>query len=192
MDSMTESRIGSSALAGLVLLVMACSSESAPSDTLTLKPGTTPGASRRTIAVSAQGAGPVRVGMTVAEARQATGEATVTEDSINRECDYVRLSGLPEGISLMVVEGIVSRIDVRSPGITTAEGARIGDSESRIDSLYGNSVVRQPHEYTDGSYLIVPATGDTSYQLVFETDGNAVTTYRAGLMPMVQWVEGCS
>ena len=92
----------------------------------------------------------------------------------------------------MVIDGIVSRIDVRSPGITTAEGARIGDSESRIDSLYGNSVVRQPHEYTDGSYLIVPATGDTSYQLVFETDGNAVTTYRAGLMPMVQWVEGCS
>ena len=189
---MTESRIDGSALAVLVLLVMACSSEPAPSDTIIAERGATAGAQRRTIAVSAQGAGPVRVGMTVAEARQATGEAIVTEDSIIRECDYVRLSGLPDGISLMVVEGIVSRIDVSSAGITTAEGARIGDSESRIDSLYGNSVVRQPHEYTDGSYLIVPATGDTSYRLVFETDGNAVTKYRAGLLPMVQWVEGCS
>lgn len=189
---MTRARISGSALAGLVVLMMACASEPAPSDTATVEPGAVASAQRRTISVGAQSVGPVRVGMTVAEARQATGETTVDADSINRECDYVRLSGLPEGISLMVVEGVVSRIDVSAPGITTAEGARIGDPESQIDSLYGTSVLRQPHKYTDGSYLIVPATSDTAYQLVFETDGNAVTTYRAGVMPMVQWVEGCS
>jgi hypothetical protein len=184
-------RISISSLAGLVLL-MACAGEPAPSDTATVEPEAVASAQRRTVTVGARGAGPVRVGMTVAEARQATGEGSITADSINRECDYIRPSGLPEGISLMVVEGVVSRIDVSAPGITTAEGAGIGDLESQIDSLYGTSVIRRPHKYTDGSYLIVPAAGDTAYQLVFETDGSTVTTYRAGMMPMVQWVEGCS
>lgn len=188
---MTMPRISILPLAGLMLL-MACASEPVPSDTASVGPEAVASAQRRTVTVSARGAGPVRVGMTVAEARQATGETTVSADSINGECDYVRLSGLPEGISLMVVEGAISRIDVSTPGITTEEGARIGDPEARIDSLYGTAVLRRPHEYTDGSYLIVPAAGDTAYQLVFETDGNAVTTYRAGMMPMVQWVEGCS
>lgn len=174
------------------MLMMACASEPAPSDTAAAAPGSVANAPRRTVTVSARGVGPVRVGMTAAEARHATGDAAVAADSIDPECDYVRLSGLPEGIALMIVDGVVSRADVSAQGISTAEGARIGDAESRIDSLYGAAVLRRPHKYTDGSYLIVPAAGDTAYQLVFETDGNVVTTYRAGLMPMVQWVEGCS
>ena len=36
------------------------------------------------------------------------------------------------------------------------------------------------------------ATADSAYRLIFETDGQRVTEYRAGLLPAVEWVEGCS
>jgi hypothetical protein len=48
-----------------------------------------------------------------------------------------------------------------------------------------------PHKYTAGHYLVVPAT-DTTFQLVFETEGDTITAMRGGQLPQVQWVEGCS
>jgi hypothetical protein len=60
------------------------------------------------------------------------------------------------------------------------------------NSLYAPAVHREPHKYVDGSYLIVPSARDSTRQLVFETDGRVVTALRAGMLPMVRWVEGCS
>jgi hypothetical protein len=76
--------------------------------------------------------------------------------------------------------------------VATDDGARVGDSEAAIDSLYGAGVQRRPHKYTDGRYLIVPSPRDSALRLVFETDGARVTRFRAGRLPQVEWVEGCS
>jgi len=95
----------------------------------------------------------------------------------------------------MVEQGKISRIDVDSgTAIATAAGARIGDTEERIKSLYPGQVTVQPHKYTDGHYLVVtPAdAADKDFRIVFETDGNKVTRYRSGKIPSVQYVEGCS
>ena len=51
----------------------------------------------------------------------------------------------------------------------------------------------EPHKYVEaGHYLIVSSPSDTTRQLVFETDGKRVTSYRVGRTPEVRWVEGCS
>lgn len=61
-------------------------------------------------------------------------------------------------------------------------------------SLYPGQVTVQPHAYTDGHYLVVtpPAAADSSFRIVFETDGQKVLRYRSGLVPAVEYVEGCS
>src|SRR5690606_41485165 len=83
-------------------------------------------------------------------------------------------------------------IDVRAGSTATAEGARVGDEESRIEELYPD-LPRMPHKYADGNSLIViPIRGDTLHRYVFETDGERVTQYRAGVYPQVEWVEGCA
>ncbi len=86
------------------------------------------------------------------------------------------------------------RIDVRDSTAATREGARVGDSEARIKSLYGSAVRVEPHKYTGpmGHYLIVTPAGDTTRLIVFETDGQRVTTFRVGKRPQVEYVEGCS
>ncbi|HEX7239265.1 MAG TPA: hypothetical protein VF263_03285 [Longimicrobiaceae bacterium] len=140
--------------------------------------------------VTPDGAGPVRVGMSVEELRGALGGA-VEPDSAGGECGYVRPRGGPAGVAFMVVGGRVARVDVDSAGIATAEGARIGDAEPRIQQLYPGRMEVQPHKYTEGQYLVV-TPADSTRRLVFETDeGGRVVRFRGGRLPEVEWVEGC-
>lgn len=146
------------------------------------------------------GMGPVRVGMTFDEARAALGgDLRMNDDSADHpqgadRCDYPRSAGLPAGTQVMVQGQRVVRVEVDSGSMTTAEGARIGDTEARIQELYPQRVTVQPHKYTQGHYLVVrPATAsDTTNLLIFETDGRVVERFRAGQKPQVEWVEGCS
>ena len=92
----------------------------------------------------------------------------------------------------MVDEGRIARVEIDSAGIATAAGARVGDTEERIRSLYPGRVTVTPHKYEDGHYLTVNAADDSSFAIVFETSKGRVTRYRAGRRPAVELVEGCS
>ena len=140
------------------------------------------------------GFGPVRAGMTVAEAERALGTSLVLLGPRMEPCHYVLDEKRP-GVAYMIIDGRVARADIRRGStIRTAEGAGIGDTEERIQALYPGRVEVQPHKYVDGHYLIVrsPAPADTIHRMIFETDGKKVTSYRTGRLPEVRWVEGCS
>lgn len=140
--------------------------------------------------VSEVGVGSAEIGMTVPEAGQYLGASLAPADSSD-SCHYVKPENGPGGISFMIIDGRIARIDVDDQSIPTSVGARVGDSEDRIKMLYMNQVEVTPHKYTGGHYLtVVPANG--SSRIIFETDGSKVTRYRAGRMPEVEWVEGCS
>ena len=142
--------------------------------------------------VSATGVGPVRIGMTLEEANEVLGGRLTPPEQLEPACDYVQPKNLPADVAFMVVENRVARVDVRDSTVLTEAGARVGDSEARIQSLYPGLVSVEPHKYVEqGHYLIVAARGDTIHELLFETDGRTVTEYRAGRRPEVEWVEGC-
>ena len=144
--------------------------------------------------VSYRGIGALRVGMTVPEARNAVPRFEVSEDALKIGCGYATAPELPAGVSVMVENGIVARVEVDTTGIPTPEGALVGDTEQRVKSLYGNRISVSPHKYTDGHYLTVRPTflADSAYRIVFETDGQRVLEYRVGKPPQVDYVEGCS
>jgi hypothetical protein len=142
--------------------------------------------------VTETGWGPIRAGASVADARAALGGQL--PEPANRECDHVRPTSGPQGVLIMTVGGQVARVEVRDTTVATAAGARVGDTEARINTLYPGRVQTSPHKYVDGHYLVVRrgAGADSVYRLVFETDGQRVTRYRGGRLPEVEWVEGCS
>jgi hypothetical protein len=144
--------------------------------------------------VTADGLGPIRIGMTTAEARAAVGDAwnETAGPPISEDCTHARIADSAATMRAMTVGGRVARVEVDSGAVATDRGARVGDSEARIDSLYRGLVRVQPHKYSDGHYLVVVAPSDTTRRIVFETDGRVVTRYRAGKMPEVEWVEGCA
>ncbi|HEX6940214.1 MAG TPA: hypothetical protein VF158_12440 [Longimicrobiales bacterium] len=143
--------------------------------------------------VTAEGVGPVRVGMTTEDVSVVLGGAIDAPDDLG-DCGYISPPGLPDGVAVMVVDGRVVRVEVRAGDIATAEGARIGSTEREIHALYPGRVEVRPHKYTAGQYLIVTPAGPAGedYRIVFETDGRVVERYRAGALPFVEWVEACA
>lgn len=143
--------------------------------------------------------GPIPLGASIAEVATALGDSIHVDLSASDGCRQIRLPSMPRGTSLMALRDSagavrIERVDVDSAGVLTAEGAGVGDAESRVLDLYRGRVGVQPHKYTGprGHYLVVTNPGDTLHRIIFETDGQRVLKYRAGRRPAVEFVEGCS
>jgi hypothetical protein len=188
--------------AGFLLAVMAVSSMAAAcnrdADQVVKGRAGPGGTSRDTVSditLSEDGIGPIQIGMNLSDAVN----MGLLNDNPNRreQCDWVYPavgSGIPDGVNVMVVNGKIARIDVDTGTVTTEDGGKIGDSEDRIKSIYGDDLTIEPHKYIEGGHYMTVA-GDSASAgkaLVFETDGKHVTAFRAGRLPEVKWVEGCS
>jgi hypothetical protein len=145
--------------------------------------------------VTEHGIGPLRAGMTFAEGDSVLGGALLVPVGVDTTgCDYLVWDGGPPGVHVMFDAHHIARVDIDTASIATAAGARIGDDEARIKRLYPGQVTVTPHKYVDGHYLTVTPSvpADKQYRIVFETVGGRVARYRAGIMPSVEYVEGCS
>ena len=147
------------------------------------------------LALSEDGLGQIQIGMNLDDA---VNMGLLNENpSMKTECDFVFPAvgaGIPDGVSVMVVKGKVARIDVDTGAVTTEDGVKVGDSEDKVQSVYDGDVQVEPHKYIEGGHYMT-VMGDSASAgkaLVFETDGKRVTAFRAGRLPEVKWVEGCS
>jgi len=141
--------------------------------------------------VTANGIGPLRAGMTVAQANSAIGGGFAAPKGYSGGCGYAVLTKAPSGLAVMLDGGKIARVEVRSGGIATAAGARIGDAESRIKSLYAGRLTSTPHKYVSGGHYLTVTPSGSANRIVFETDGSKVTEYRSGATPAVEQVERC-
>ncbi|MBD2058000.1 hypothetical protein H6F88_18590 [Oculatella sp. FACHB-28] len=141
------------------------------------------------------GIGPVRVGMTLAEAEQAARVPIPAADTDDNGCGYTQPQGI-ENLLLMVTDNQIARVDVvRDSTIRTLNGAGIGNTRAEIEAMYPGQIEVSPHEYVQGGHYLtyVPTdVSDRNYRIVFETDENdIVTRLRSGKLPEVTWVETC-
>ena len=144
--------------------------------------------------VTTAGYGPARIGMSVADTETALGTKLVAEGPVdNPECHYLRPEPAVEGLWFMVANDRVVRIEVTEPGITTRSGLGVGDSEARVKRALGASVEVTPHKYVapDGNYLTI-WSADRRAAVRFETLNGKVSSFYAGQVPQVTFVEGCS
>lgn len=85
--------------------------------------------------------------------------------------------------------GRVRRITLTTKFWATKSGLRVGMPESAVKDEYGSKAKRSKHAYTDGSYLKVTRG---NRRLVFETDGEKITTIHGGRKPEVDYIEACA
>ena len=185
------SRFQRGVLAAIVAPLAACTGRGAPTravdDTTAVRSTSAPDsitAPESAIAagsgwvVGHRSAGPVRFGVT-----PAAGD----------DCHYTVPAGAPSALRFMAESGRVVRVDVDSAGPATDRGARVGMTEAEVRRLYPDGLRTMPHKYdTAGHYLVFTPPGpDSGFRIVFETDGQRVTTWRAGAEPAVEYVEKC-
>ena len=200
------------ATAAVALLLAACGQPeatppaSAPETPATAAPTTSaPDAN----ALTAGGYGPLRIGMTRAEVVTALGDDSDPNSVGGAEpdvCDQWRPARAPEGLLVMIQEGVLTRISVASPStLKTDRGFGVGDTAAAIKAAYGPLAVAQLHKYsappaenifvwasggpaTAGAWVDDAAARGVRYEI--DGEGKVSIVHVGG--PAIQLVEGCS
>src|SRR5690606_31062491 len=103
-------------------------------------------------ALTEEGWGPIRIGMTRAEVVAAAGEDANPAAVGGPEpdmCDEFRPEQAPRGMLVMLEQDRVTRITLSAgTGITTERGFGVGDPAAPIREAYGTDAVASPHKYS--------------------------------------------
>lgn len=152
--------------------------------------------------LTAQGLGPVRIGMSAAEVAAVWGAGPAPDDPSPEGCNEFHPSGAPEGVNVMIQAGRLTRVSlIRNATEKTDRGFGVGDTAAAIKQAYGGAIVAQPHKYSPApaedliswssggstTYVTDPAARGVRYEI--GTDGK-VSMVHAG-DPSIQLVEGC-
>lgn len=150
--------------------------------------------------LTADGWGPLRIGMTLEEVIAAAGE-DANPDAVGGpepdRCDEFRPSRAPEGMLVMIENGRLTRITLmRDSELKTEEGLGVGDPAAAIRTAYGDGAIETPHKYVPApaAYITVwrkrgpPAE---ARGIVYEIGAEGLVTHVHAGGPSIQYVEGC-
>jgi len=139
------------------------------------------------------GIGSIRVGMTVDEASRAAGVRLVKING-GRLCSPFGLQEDPKGISFLVTKSRITAVQISNKNVTTIKGAKIGDTEEQIFSLYPGQIIvtKNPFGGSGNHLTFVPRdAADSNYRLIFRTLNRRVNYFKSGQLPEVEYAEGC-
>ena len=90
-------------------------------------------------------------------------------------------------------QGLLIRMDTRDARYATVSGVRVGDEVQRVRRIYGERLSVGAHPYFARGQMLAVYSPDRRFALVMESnDAGRVVMLRGGLMPAVEWLEGCS
>lgn len=200
----------------LVPMLAACApeaAEKAENSSIAAQPGTSPppaapaqptSAQPDTAVLTAEGWGPLRIGMTRADIEAALGadaDPGAAGGPDPESCDQFRPRRAPQGMLVMVENGRLTRISLmRDADIATDRGLRLGDGAARVRAVYGGSLLAAPHAYLspEGGYLTAWARGGgddvrdalaRGIRYEIGADDRVAAIHAGG--PAIQNVEGC-
>lgn len=135
--------------------------------------------------VTTVGLGAVSFGLTVTAAAEAAGSAMLACEPLS-ECYHVTPAAAPGGISFLVHASTIERVDIVEGPITTRSGMGIGTTAEQLVATFGDKLERQVVDADTVDFVFVPTdASDADFRVVFTVEDGAVTTFRAGRLPMV-------
>jgi hypothetical protein len=168
----------------------------------------TPPAPAAEPALTAEGFGPLRIGMSRAEVVKALGEDDDPEAVGGPDpasCDEFRPARAPEGLLAMIEEGRLTRISlIDGSKVKTDRGLALGAAAAAVRAAYGPALQAERHKYEEppAEYLSVwakdppkdersPAPA-TARGIVYEVAGQGVVRAISAGGPSILYVEGCA
>jgi hypothetical protein len=146
-------------------------------------------------ALTPDGLGALRIGMTRAQVVAAMGDAE-KPDPDPEACEQFHPARAPAGVLVMVEDGKLTRISLIEGTVRTDAGLGIGASAAQVKAAYGAKARSTRHHYIDppAEYITVwtkGTGGPGSLGTVYEVgdDGKVFAIHAGG--PSIQYVEGC-
>jgi hypothetical protein len=146
------------------------------------------------------GWGPLRIGMSRAQVVAAAGE-DANPDAVGgpdpQTCDEFHPRNAPEGVLVMIQQGVLTRITVsKNPDITTPAGIRVSDRGATVLAKLGAQARAEPHKYWEppAKYVTVwrAAPSDSERRGIrYEINSDDVIVHLRGGGPSIEYVEGC-
>jgi hypothetical protein len=156
--------------------------------------------------LTAEGYGPLRIGMTLDEVEAALGpdsDPAADGGPEPESCDQFRPARAPEGLLVMIEDGRLTRISLHDGStVATDRGLRVGATRAEVKAAHGPELRSEPHEYEspEGEYLTIwtredrgpdgfpgPEARGIRYEVA--SDGKVAIIHAGG--PSIQLVEGC-
>ena len=147
----------------------------------------------RNSSLSTVGLDTVTFGLTVTQAEQASGHEMINCEAAS-DCYRVTPDAAPTGISFVVDNGTIERVDIvgDSP-ITTLSGAGIGTTDEELDELFADQLERVDLGGGRTDVIFVPSDeNDQEFRVAFTTLDGVVETLRSGRVPLVLEAEPCA
>ena len=168
-----------------------------------IEPATEPAAAAAAIPPSGDarmdGYGNLEFGMTAEEARadwSGNPLEAAGEPAEGSTCQHLVPAGQASAAALafMFEDDLFVRYSAESDEFTAPGGGRVGMDEATVLGLYGKGLQSGRHKYIEGGQVLTSAEdgGHVPSKLMFELDADGrVISWRVGLAPQVDYVEGC-
>ncbi|EGF91759.1 hypothetical protein ABI_01890 [Asticcacaulis biprosthecium C19] len=146
--------------------------------------------------ISAEGYGPLRIGMTRAQVIEALGpdaNPNAVGGPDEAACDMFRPTRAPQGFLVMIEKGVLTSVWAsRESGIPSDTGLKGNDPATKVKQTYGAALETERHHYVDSpaEYLTTWSTKDRAVRYEIGNDGKVDSI--AGGGRSITYVEGCS
>jgi hypothetical protein len=136
---------------------------------------------------------PASIGQTVQQAEAALKAPLLAEPGQDGAPCQRRTSKAQPGVVYVVDHGVITRIETRDPRYLSISGVRVGDDAAKARKLYGQRLAVWPHLYFENGLRLSVYSPDGGFALVMESnDSGRIIAMRAGAVPAVEQLEGCS
>jgi len=139
--------------------------------------------------MSFSGVGPVRIGMTIREARQAARTAISMGGEVNPGCASDRFLPAHLGLSTLTISGRIASLSVSRRGVATQSGIRVGDSFARLRRTYGDALRKRGARVDPSTAVYELILGQR--EMHFVGAGDRIEFMATGRRPEIDASEGC-
>lgn len=151
----------------------------------TTVPGSTNPTLGRNSKITTAGLGKVFFGMSIAQAEKAAGTPMIPCAPVS-SCYIIAPASAPDGISFVVKDGTIERVDIIAGPITTRSGVGIGTADDRIIELFGSKIERSVNDDSSVDLIFVPVDADDArFRVIFTIRDGVVDSFRSGRTPLV-------
>lgn len=148
--------------------------------------------------LTVEGYGDMRIGMTIAEARQVSGQPMnneALEPDVPGACseqEYHASNG--DQLWLMFEGDKITRITANdgSPRTRTAQNVGVGSTDAEVRAAYPNAIEQGAHYYDPPAHNLIVWTVPEQSGLLFEVSEQGIVTNIHAGGPSILYMEGCA